>query len=377
MVSDHSFDAPLDHSELCARVRFRYDEPQELPPGELGDRERLAVQRMALLQAGGVRVTRTLTPGLHAKLSEISGRLLLQEPPALYIHADAEVNASALYGGRRCVLSATSALVNLLTVDEFGAIMGHELAHLGLRHVPRQIEGDFAEVFHLARSRAAEVSCDRVSVIAAGDPLIAVSALLKVVSGLDAAHIALDIDAVLGQLADRMDDADLQWEALQSHPVLPFRVWAMHRFSQSDLCRSLLGLSGGEPFDRIEDEISERFHAVGEGLVGRTVTDHMHEALSWIGAMLVCADGRQPEAEVAELSAVAGAVWTEHVLAYMRVHGMRAVENRAKESLGTLAEAGVFVQDRVRQHIEALLVQVGTDESRATVDALLQAAWDD
>ena len=159
---------PIDHAELCARVRFRFDEPTDLPADELRNRERYAAERTARLQAGGVRVTPTLTPGLHAKLAEVSRRLLLTEVPALYVHADGEVNATAVYGGRRCVMTATSALTNLLTIDEFGAIVGHELGHIGMRHAHRDADVGVARVFSMARSRAAEVSCDRLSVIAGG-----------------------------------------------------------------------------------------------------------------------------------------------------------------------------------------------------------------
>jgi len=368
---------PLDHAELCARVRFRFDEPSDLPPDELRARERYAVQRTARLQAGGVRVTPTLTPGLHAKLEEVSKRLLLRELPALFVHADAEVNASAVYGGRCCVMTATSGLTNLLTVEEFGAIMGHELAHIGMRHAHRDTDGGVARVFSLEKVRAAEVSCDRVSVIAARNPRTAISALLKVVSGLDAAHITLDVDAFLAQLADRPDDVDLQWEALETHPVLPFRAWAMHRFAQTDLCRSLIGLEGGEPFERAEDEIADRFLAIGEGLTGRAVTDHLHEALCWAGTLLVCEDGQHTDQELAALSAVAGSVWAEDAIAYMRTHGQKAVESRAKESLRSLSTAGTVVRARVRQHLDALVAKVGGSGAAERVAELVKTAWDE
>jgi hypothetical protein len=366
---------PIDHAELCARLRFRLDEPVELAPDELRSRERYAAERTARLQAGGVRVTAELTPGLHAKLAEVSQRLLLSEVPALFIHADGEVNAAALYGGRRCVMSATSALANLLTVDEFGAIVGHELGHIGMRHSHRDSEGGVARVFSMARSRAAEVSCDRVSLIAAGNPRIAISALLKVVSGLNTEHITLDVGAFLAQLADRPDDVDLQWEAMETHPVLPFRAWAMHRFSQTDMCRSLLGLSGGDPFDQAEDEICARFHAVGEGLTGRAVADYLHEALSWVGALVICEDGRHTDEELSALTSVAGSVWAEEVLNYMRTHGPRAVENRAKDSLRSLATAGANVHGRVRQHLDGLLAKVGDEQARLRVEELVASAW--
>jgi hypothetical protein len=219
------------------------------------------------------------------------------------------------------------------------------------------------------------VSCDRLSVIACGSPRVAISALLKVVSGLSATHITLDVEAFLRQLADDPGQVDSEWEAMQTHPLLPFRVWAMHRFCQSDLCRSLLGLEGGEPIEVVEDEICARFKTVGDGLTGRLVTDHLHEALAWIAALLITEDGSHTDGELAVLSSVAGSVWAEDAMQYLRAHGASAVESRAKASLEALAYAGKPVHHRVRTHLEALVVRLDATKSRNRVEQLLDAAW--
>lgn len=370
-----SFEIPIDHAELCARVRFRLDEPRSLPADELRARQRDATERTARLHRNGIRVTPTLTPGLFARLEEVRERLLLPKAPALYIHSDGELNATACWGGDACVMTATSSLVNLLSIEEFGAILGHELAHIGLQHTDRDVDTPLAGLFALEQSRAAEISCDRLSVIACGSPRVAISALLKVVSGLSAAHITLDVDAMLRQLSEDPGRVDMEWEALHTHPLLPLRVWALHRFCQSDICRSLLGLEGGEPADKIEDEICARFRAVGEGLTTRAVTDHLHEALVWTAALLITEDGSHSDSELSVLSSVAGTVWAEDVVLYLRSHGARAVEVRATESLRALGKAGKPVHERVRSHLHQLLVRLDAAKSRQRVDQLLEAAW--
>ncbi len=168
---------------------------------------------------------------------------------------------------------------------------------------------------------------------------------------------------------------DMEWEALQTHPLLPFRVWAMHRFCQTDVCRSLLGLEGGEPAEAIEDEICARFRAVGDGLTGRAVTDHLHEALVWTAALLITEDGSHSDSELAVLSSVAGTVWAEDVMHFLRAHGATAVESRAKSSLRALSNAGKPVHERVKSHLHQLLVRLDATKSRPRVDQLLAAAW--
>jgi hypothetical protein len=369
------FDPPIDHAELCARVRFRLDEPTNLPPDELRALERFAANHTGRLQGRGVRVTHTLTPGLYAKLDEVRERLMLAEAPALYVFSDPSINASAVYGGDRCVMTATSGLANLLTLDEFGAILGHEIGHIGMRHAHRGADQFSARLFMLERERAAEVSCDRLAVVAAGNPRIAVSALLKVASGLTAEHLTLDVDSFLKQLSEGPVQVELEWEALETHPVLPFRVWAMHRFCQTDVCRALLGLEGGEPADAVEDEICERFRAIGEGLTSRMATGRLHEALAWIAALLISEDESHTEPELTVLAGVVGSVWAEDVMRYLRNHGTAAVENRARESLGALSRAGTPVQDRVRAQLSALIDKLGASGSRDRVMQLLESAW--
>ena len=375
-IESNVVDPPLDHAELCARARFRLDEPIELTPDELQSRERSAVNRVAKFESLGLRVTPTLTPGLYAKLDEVRRRLLMPQEPAVYVHADCSPNASAYYGGSRCVITVTSGLTRLLTLDEWGSVLGHEVAHVGMRHAYPDPETGAERIFSLERSRAAELSCDRLSMIAAGNARTAISALIKVTSGLGSDHVRLDVDAFLKQVAERPAEADLEWEALETHPALPFRVWAMQRFAQTDLCAAMMGASGGEPFAAVEDEICARFRAIGEGLVGRGVTDILHESLCWIAALLICEDGQHTERELAALSAVAGSVWAEDVLEYVRVHGLRATESRALESLRLLSSASKPVRARAREHINALVTKAGGPTSRERVDSLITSAWD-
>jgi len=370
-----SLDIPIDHAELCARVRFRLDEPVKLPSDELRLRERFATERTARAHGTGVRVTPTLTPGLFARLEEVRERVLLPKAPALYIQSSGDLNATAVWSSGACVMTATSSLVNLLSIEEFGAILGHELAHIGLQHATRDDDSALADLFAFEQSRAAEISCDRLSVIACGSPRIAISALLKVYSGLSDKHITLDVDATLRQLSEDPGRVDMEWEALQTHPLLPFRMWALNRFCQTDACRSLLGLEGGEPAEAIEDEICARFRAVGDGLTGRAVSDHLHEALAWTAALLITEDGSHSESELSVLSSVAGTVWAEDVMHFLRAHGATAVEIRAKSSLSALSNAGKPVHERVRSHLHQLLVRLDATKSRQRLDQLLAAAW--
>lgn len=364
-------DPPIDHAELCARIRFRYDEPITLPPDEARERERSTSRRIGRLHSSGLRITPTLTPGLHAKMLEVCGRLLLRDAPRVYVEADPSINANAQSGGAQSVLALTSGLVNLLTVDELGAVLGHELGHVGMRHALREPDTGVAHVFMLERSRAAEVSCDRMSIIASGDLRTAVSAMVKVSSGLREERVALDIDALVNQLMDDPGATEREWEALVTHPVLPFRVWAMVRFAATDLCQSLIGRDGGEPFETVETEIAARFHSIGESLASRAATDHLHEALAWLGVLVVTFDGESSDAELGDLTTLVGSIWAEDAMLYLRAHGEEGVRARAKESLRALSMAHDAVKQRVTREIDRFIDRLGAPEAREAVRALM------
>lgn len=370
-----SIEPPIDHGELCARIRFRLDEPEMLADDEIRSRELFARNHIARLHQIGVRVTPTLTPGLHAALVTVCDQLLLHQPPRLYVIADSDANASAMHAGDRCFMTLTSGMANLLTIDEVGSVLGHELAHIGMRHATPDPGHPASHHFLLERMRAMEVSCDRMAVLAGGGVRTAVSAMLKVTSGLASPHLTLDVDAFLGQLADRPEAADAEWEAHTTHPMLPFRVWAMTRFAASDCCRALLGQDGGEPFERVEDEVCDRFRAIGEGLASRQATDHVHEALAWIGTIVVCEDGSTSDEEVRVLTGLVGSVWAEDAIGYHRLHGRPAVENRAKHSLAALRHAGEPTRRRLREHVRRMLDGAGNRDLQSCIDKMIEEAW--
>ena len=370
-----AIDPPIDHAELCARVRFRLDEPVELNGEERASRERYARDRMARLHSTGVRVTPTLTPLLHAKLVEVCGRLLIQDPPRLYVEEHPLVNASGLEAGARCHMTVTSALVNLLTNEEVGSIIGHELGHIGLKHAAREPNHRDAHHFILERSRSHEVSADRVGMVACGDLRTAVSAMIKTFSGLSSSQLALDIDAFLKQLQESPEDADSEWEAELTHPLLPFRVWAMTRFAATDMYRTLIGQEGGEPFETVEDEVCIRFRAIGEGLAARQATDHVHEALAWLGALSVLQDGAASEEEEVTLATLVGTIWATDVVEYHRNLGRKAVQNRARQSLSALVFSSAHTKRRLRENLERFLERSGGKANRDEINQLIEDAW--
>lgn len=349
------FEPPVDHAELCARVRFSLDELARLSDEELRERE-AAIQSMRTeVRRQGIRATPSLLPRIHRLTREACQKLQLEKEPEVYVVAHPELNALAMAckdGTPFVVLH--NGLVQILDDAELLAVIAHELGHAGLRHASRAGSSYAANVYGTQRTCAGEVSADRVAMVVTGSPKPIISGLIKMSCGLGASELSVDIDAVMEQFAHPENNQEDE-DGPDSHPELPFRHWALTRFAASDIFHSLMGKPGGEPFEEIEQEIEDRFHALDEGLAFRTTSDLVHEAVAWLGVMLVAHDDKVDEKERKVLGELVGRIWTEDACNYARRNGLAAVERRAREILEHLKYSGV----RTRQRVTEIVREIG------------------
>jgi hypothetical protein len=365
--SEFTIDPPIDSDEVFARLRFSLDDDAVAARDHRPPSEQRRLEERHRLRSSSVIVTPRLMPRIHRVIEEVCERLRIATLPEVMIRSDPTPNASLLADGGPPLVVLQSGLLTLLDTDELAAVLGHELAHWGLRHRAPIDERDPDLETALRRDalRAAEVSADRVGMAAARDFRTALRAEIKLACGLGAQYLALDdLDAFIEQLDADMGTTDRQWEVLATHPELHFRFWAQHRFSQTDLFRSVVGLPGGTPFMGIEAEIEERFLALGGGVAFRVASDCVHEALAWISTLLVAEDGEIDEREHAQLVQLVGMVWADDATAYARRHGLDAVRRRAEESLRPLRLARRQTHVRIKAAIERFSAAIGLEESR-------------
>ena len=370
-----AFEPPIDHSDLCARLRFPLDEVTRLDAQAQERRDKAVQELRTSIRRQGVRASKRVTPRIQRVVCDATRRLLLQREPEVYVVASPELNAFATTtsdGSPFVVLH--NGVVQLLSDDELLAVVAHELGHSGLRHAVGDDEDPVSYLYAAHRSSAGEVSADRVGMFACGSPATLTRGLIKLQCGLPDSELRIDIETILEQYLHPENVAPGE-DQIGSHPELPFRYWAMTRFAESDIYQSLCGRHGGVPFAQIESEIEDRFLALDEGLAFLVTSELVHETVAWLGVLMVASDESVTELERGVLAEFIGRIWTDDVTAFVRRNGLAAARRRAEKSLENLKHASL----RTRRRVHELVRELGTrSENRERIEetlALVSAAF--
>jgi hypothetical protein len=179
-------------------------------------------------------------PVVHAALARAAENLGIDRPVAVYqVEGGVEANAGLLTLPDELAILVSGNLIPLLSEAGLSAVFGHELAHhllwsmddgryqvadrlLELLSVDAATPPAHLETFRRYRL-ATELFADRGAVVACGDLLSAVGALVTAVTGL------ADVDPA-GYLA-RAEAADpLAGSRADGHPETVLRAWALGRW---------------------------------------------------------------------------------------------------------------------------------------------------
>jgi len=190
------------------------------------------------LLSSALLISEHVTPVHEEAISQVCKKLKLpRDAITAFINSSAEINASSLsVDPNECVLTFTSGLINLLSVEEFAFVAGHELGHFLMQHyLNRSDDGDSME--HFMQKKYQEISADRIGYLAAKNDSVAMSAMIKTMSGLDSAHLRFDVGKFISQnsLKSKEDTGGDIWS---THPSMLIRcralLWFGIQFSRED-----------------------------------------------------------------------------------------------------------------------------------------------
>ena len=264
----------------------------------------------------GIRLNERLSPRIYRLFSEVGQALELSAQAEVFCLPSPEVNAFAILdirqSGTYSIIGVTAAALERLEDLELRSILGHELGHIlfGNNRLDALISTDknnpdltvlpaLGESLFLRWRKKAEISADRVGLLASRDFRATAVSLLKATFGLSEKNLNLDIEALVGQVDEIKGRPELMEEAFASHPLLPIRLKAVELFSRSDKARRN-GFPAGGPL-LADNELEDAVDALVR-LTRRYPYKPIHQAIMRVvalgGALLLGADRDVADEEV-------------------------------------------------------------------------------
>tara|TARA_R110002072_G_C7963504_1_gene534102 strand:+ start:3750 stop:4823 length:1074 start_codon:yes stop_codon:yes gene_type:complete len=230
-------------------------------------------------------ISEKVTPALERSLcSALHNLHIARSVVEAFVYPSSEINAQCFSGAdSECVIRLSSALIEILTTEEVGFVVGHEMGHFLLSH---QGQGDMnseGNVEDYIRYRAQEISADRIGVIASGSLETALRAMLKTISGLSSKHLRFDMSKFISQI--RSTSGVVNQHEQSTHPSVLVRSRALLWFS----------ISGFDVFDGLQNtqgvstaDVDRRVRVDMDRYVDGEAKDRLKDARAEL-AMWVCA----------------------------------------------------------------------------------------
>ena len=268
------------------------------------------------LLSNSLRVTSEMFPEINTMINKVLNNLEINNYVETYIKSDPQPQAMCIaqLNSVDFIIVITSSLLELLSPSELSFIIGHEIGHYVFKHYeyPRPIhnENQIQKFNKLQLSRAAEISADRMGLLSAipdknkSNIEVAVSSMIKVVSGVSDRYFKLNISSYLKQGRDLVQLSGNSDAIYSTHPVFPDRVPALMQFEISQPYYKFIksekysSLDKGKLDSSIDNQIKS--HS------GNALEDHIKDLAIgftiWSTMMLIHLDGEFSKEEYAAMS---------------------------------------------------------------------------
>ena len=215
---------------------------------------RIEFVERAKMAANGLKITQTTMPVLYNLCNEVKNDLEFTQDVDFYILGDSEVNASAYISedeDKPHIIVIHSALFNLMDDLEMKYIVGHEIGHLVNKdsYIGRLydfIYPDEEEAPEIISTRMnqyrqlAEYAADRYGYNACMDLGAAITALYKLICGIDLKKMGVSIDSLIEQNFDKAEELMSQGIVhISDHPDIPLRIHAMLLYAKCKTIKAL------------------------------------------------------------------------------------------------------------------------------------------
>jgi hypothetical protein len=252
----------------------------ELPKTNTIPRKSIASAESKKLARKRLRVSALTLPGVESAVSKACKFLRVARSSVhAFVSPEAGRNAYCMIQNDEPVIVFGSALIEFMDENELACIAGHEIGHFLLPEA--HLLSDPATKMGRIHSRAAEITMDRIGLIACGDFRSACNAEMKLMCGLKEPHLRLDVSAFINEARENFDGTFFNEED-SSHPPAQLRLRAIVEFANSDVCLKSWGLEGGKPIAEVNKSIASQLNEQIDRHVISSMTKDLKMAKIWL-----------------------------------------------------------------------------------------------
>ena len=196
---------------------------------------------------------------------------------------------------------------------ELSFVIGHEIGHYVFKHYkyprPNNNESQIERFNKLQLSRAAEISADRMGLLATisedGKSRIevAVSSMIKIVSGVSDKYFKLNISSYLKQGRDLIQISGNSEAIHSTHPVFPDRVPALMQFEISEPYYQFIKSDKISSInkEKLDSSIDKKMKSHSGNALEEHIKDLAKGFTIWATILLINIDGTFSSKEVAAM----------------------------------------------------------------------------
>lgn len=358
-------------------VRYRFDDPEQHGlGGALRNSTPASERARSQLLASAIKITPGLFPALGEGLRNLGESMMLQDEVDCFVVANPEMQAYCLphktdiYDKFTVVIS--SSLVERLRIDEIRFVIGHEIGHFlcgHWRYPNEDVAGSFGDrLATLSLMRAAEISADRIGMLACGSLEHACAAMIKVAAGLGEPHLQPDIPSILLQFRELARGDGAESAIWTTHPIIPLRVRALLRFDP--ICRAISQNETytEEELKKVDDAIEVDFHK-SSGFALQKISDKQLETVRiWGLVSLFAADGVISKAEQYLMVENLGSETAKKVLKFLKSQGSgihKAVDHKLIDACAAARTTPLSDRIAMLSEFSSIIAQTGIEDHNA------------
>lgn len=311
------------------------------------------------LALNSIKISEDITPEIYKSLEEVCKNLKIDiNSVSAYVTSSPDIQATVRSNDKNnCVVTLTSAIVNLLDFEEMKFIIGHEIGHFLLSH---NIEERMNENSHegFIKSRGSEISVDRIGLLACKDFDVAMRSIIKTLSGLNQKYISFNIRGFLRQLekAETLNDISNKFS---THPAFVLRVKALFRFSLSDPCQRIINKTKGTNLIDIDKLIQKDLNKYIDQEIRNDIKESKENILFWGYAYSYIKNESLSKENQADISNKFGELKKDKLINMIKGQSTKAaINNVYKKLLLSLDNFRKVAPNKAKKEINTVLMTI-------------------